>query len=326
MVEKNRQNKTIAPFGGDDLFSPTAGKAAGLAFSLSSLFYLALSAIFLLVLSSYGITDVDTVSDKDWYLYISFLLPQAVLFLAIAFFFLWTRTPFKQEVKEQKCHWKYFLIAIVLQFGLLALGELNNYFGDFLAWLGYSEEAAEINVPSLNGFGFVGVLLTVAFLPAVFEEIFFRGVLLKGLRSFGTVGAVLLCGAFFALYHQNPVQTIYQFLCGAAFALVVIRSGSLLPTMLSHFLNNALLILLEKFGVGAIPSPWRWILLGVEILVLIGSLVYLIFFDKTKKPREELSKKGKKSERIFFFICAAFGILLCSVVWISMLVSGFKGA
>ena len=167
--------------------------------------------------------------------------------------------------------------------------------------------------------GFIGVLFTIAVLPAIFEEVLFRGLLLKGMKSFGAVGAVLINGAMFALYHQNPAQTMYQFCCGAAFAFVALRAGSILPTVVSHFLNNALIIILTKYGVADFQGGVLVAVLIVSILSLIASLVWLFFFDKGKNVTES---KAEKTERKHFFGYASVGIIMYALTWILVLLTG----
>ena len=55
-------------------------------------------------------------------------------------------------------------------------------------------------------------------------------------------------------------------------------------------------------------------------VVLVATLVYLIFFDKSGAQ-----KGGVKDGKPFFF-GAAVGIAVCAVTWIVTLVSGFAGA
>ena len=172
----------------------------------------------------------------------------------------------------------------------------------------------------MDGFGFVGVLFVVALLPAVFEEILFRGVLLQGLESFGKAGSVLLCGALFALYHQNPAQTVYQFCCGAAFALVALKSGSVLPTVLSHFLNNAAILILTKAGVTEYSPPVFIVIMTVSAVCLLLSLGYLLFMDKQEKTPME--KERAKVERKQFLLCALIGIAVCALSWGAVFVAG----
>ena len=305
---RNAQNK-FSYFG-----EPTLAKTGGLAYSAATVFLIFSSFLFLLVLTMAGLAD-EGYDTKDWFLYCSYLLPQIVLFATAVFCLKFSKTPIKEYAKSQKCKPIYFLVALLLQIGLWSLSELNGLFLKFLGRFGY--EDGGILLPSMDGIGFVGILLVVALLPAVMEEFLFRGVLLNGLKSFKTLGAVLVCGALFSLYHRNPAQTLYQFCCGAAFALVAIRSGSILPTVLSHFINNAVILILTKCGVTAYPTPVFIVVVCVSAVCLAISLWYLIFKDK----KEEYPTDGEERKRFFLF--AAVGIAVCGISWILALLSGF---
>ncbi len=306
-MQKNTQ-RTNGKFLGE----PTTATASGIAFSVATVLPTLLSVLFLIIV---GVTQEKDYAQADWYLYVGYLLPQ-IAFAITAFWALrFSKTPVKEAIKEQKCKPRYFLLALTIQIGLLSLSELNALFLKFLERFGYQD--AGIALPNMEGLGFVGVLIVVALIPAVFEEIMFRGVLLKGLKCFGETGAVLLCGALFALYHQNPAQTLYQFCCGAAFALVAIRSGSIFPTILSHFLNNALILTLTKFGVSAFSTPMLVAIVSVSAVCLSGSLVWVFSFDKREK-----TDKSDKTEQKRFFLCAAIGLVVCAITWLAVLVNG----
>ena len=306
---------------------PTQAKASGLAYSLVISFVLVFSLVASLVLGIAGV-KIDNNNKPDWYLYMSYLVPLLSIFLAIVIYFAWLKRPVKEVVKEQKCHPKYYIVAIFLQIGLLSLGNINEIFIGVLQDLGYKVPGPEI--PNLNGFGLFATLFCVAVLPAVFEEFFFRGIVLKGLRNFDALSSVLLCGVLFSIYHQNPAQTIYQFACGAAFALIALRSGSVYPTMLAHFINNALIIILFRFGIDDLASIAYVPYVMITSLCLIGALGYLFFFDlpleepKKFDPAEEKKrahvirrqKEEEKAERVQFFVGASVGIAICAVLWL----------
>ena len=289
----------------------STAEKSGLAYSMAAILPAIFSLVFVIVLSAVGITK--EAQGQDWYLYLSFLLPQIASAVLIFWFVKFTKTPLLQATGVKKTHWKYFLLAVALQIGLLSLSEVNVWFIELLSEAGYA--GGDIVLPSLDGFGFVGVLLVVGILPALLEEGVFRGILLNGLKGFGTLGCCLLCGGLFALYHQNPSQTIYQFCCGCAFALVAVRSGSALPTMLSHFINNALILVLTKLGVETFPV-WFFV---ISAVCLVGSLIYLIFLDekKTDEPQPQEEKKSVIAKQ--FFLCASVGIFIYSVTWVASL-------
>lgn len=281
-------------------------QSAGLAFSACACLSLLLSFLFVVILSLCGAT-VEQDNKPDWYLYCSYLLPQ-LAFFAVAFFgFFLVKIPVRETVGKVRV--KYILLAVLLQFGLFSLSYINDFFVRFLQTFGYTPSAVQI--PSTDGFGLVGVLFVVAVMPALLEEIIFRGFLLRGLKGFGGVFSVFVCGGLFALYHQNPVQTAYQFCCGAAFALLALRAGGILPTVIAHLLNNAAIVLYYHFtGLDALPLPLPVIIAAA--VCLVTTLVYLVWFDKGEASRKEKGKRG-------FFAFAAIGLIICTVSWIAAL-------
>lgn len=76
------------------------------------------------------------------------------------------------------------------------------------------------------------------FAPAIFEELLFRGVILRGLLQFGKVPAVVLSGLLFALAHGSFEQFIYQFLTGMVFGVLVLETKNIVVGMAAHFANN----------------------------------------------------------------------------------------
>jgi membrane protease YdiL (CAAX protease family) len=233
--------------------------------------------------------------------------------LVVVWYFFLSKKPVKALVGKPSA-WD-FVLAIAMQFGLMFfLGGLNEWFVILLKNWGLS--APEPQIPSLDGFGFVGVLLVVAVLPAILEEAVFRGVLLDGLRQFPVWAAALLCGGMFSLFHQNPAQTIYQFFCGVAFALIALRSRSILPTVVAHFLNNAFILCVTKFGWQVDMLP----ILIASAVCFVGASAYLVYWAiKQEKIRRKEAKPTDKKGRWQFLLFALAGLLICTIGWVSQL-------
>src|SRR5439155_13856390 len=86
--------------------------------------------------------------------------------------------------------------------------------------------------------------LAFAWLPAVAEELAFRGFILSALqRQFRPRTAVLLSSFFFALAHMNVFQFLPHFLLGMVLAYLTTRCGSLVPGILFHGIYNTLILL-----------------------------------------------------------------------------------
>ena len=97
--------------------------------------------------------------------------------------------------------------------------------------------------------------LESAQLPALCEEIFCRGYLLSGLRGRGrTSFAIIASAVLFGILHLDPGRLLTTTCLGALLAVVVIRSGSILPAMLLHFLNNATAVALQPDYRAAHPE------------------------------------------------------------------------
>jgi sodium transport system permease protein len=106
-------------------------------------------------------------------------------------------------------------------------------------------------------------LLIMAALPAVCEELAFRGFIFSGLvRRFANGRAVVVASSLlFALYHMNALQLIPTFLLGLVLGLLAQRSGSLLPGLLLHFIHNGLAFAVSYYGyratkTGTAPPAW----------------------------------------------------------------------
>ena len=291
---------------------PDRLKESGITFSLAAL----LPVLFSLVLSLFAAAAGEGYEQAAWYRYLVYLLPQLCFAAAAAVYFRRSRHPFPAMYRGAK--WHYYLIAVLMQFGLLfSLGELNTLFISWLETLGYTSSAGSL--PPLEGGWLVLTLFVVALLPAVFEETLFRGILARNMHGagWGTWVTILVSGAMFSLFHGRPEQTIYQFFCGCCFALIAVRSGSVLPTVLSHFLNNALILVLSALGLETFSGVLSVVLIAIGAVLLAGSLVFLIFFDK------KTNRKGGAPRAGVFFLAAAVGLVICAVQWASMLLLGF---
>jgi sodium transport system permease protein len=119
------------------------------------------------------------------------------------------------------------------------------------------------------------VLFFLALMPAVCEEIAFRGVLLHGLRR--RLSAVALCltvGIVFGLFHVDLFRIIPTAYLGTILAAVVVLSGSIYPAMLWHALNNATGLVPAYFGIQPeAPEWWLYALAGLGVIVAFGILV-----------------------------------------------------
>ena len=82
--------------------------------------------------------------------------------------------------------------------------------------------------------------LYICLIGPVMEELIYRGVLLEGLRKYGNKFGVIATSLMFALMHENIAQAIPAFFVGLVLGTAAVKTGSLLPSIFLHILNNSL--------------------------------------------------------------------------------------
>ena len=129
--------------------------------------------------------------------------------------------------------------------------------------------------------------LVVAIIPAFVEEFAFRGVVMGMLRPYSEGLAILVSSITFALMHGNFVQMPFTFCVGLVLGYIDIISGSLLPSIIVHFLNNGLSVLydvLTAYGLLSETGAYLWfgaVYVGTGILAFIAA--YRIIKEKDSR-------------------------------------------
>jgi len=87
--------------------------------------------------------------------------------------------------------------------------------------------------------GLIGVVITVAVVPAIAEELVFRGILQPSMiRIAGVPGGIGLTALFFSMYHLNPWTFVPILIVGVLLGLLVHWSKSVWAGVLTHFGAN----------------------------------------------------------------------------------------
>ena len=145
------------------------------------------------------------------------------------------------------------LLPVVLHpLSVEMLSRLRWFLGDLPA--GAQEVLAGLSDPNLPIWQ---VLLVFAVAPALCEELAFRGFILNGFsRTSRRALAIGLSAVAFGLFHKIPQQVLNATLLGLVLGLLAVRSRSLFPAIVFHFVNNALGVVHARFGeawFGSLP-------------------------------------------------------------------------
>lgn len=256
--------------------------------SSSLVFILALFLPSLLSSVIAMIVGVDKVSSNIWLYYLVLALMQVMFF---AIFFAYNKIG-KYNIK--KCskinfnlNYKQILVIILIALvAVFSFSPLINLFQAVLQLLGFGVGSSEGVNQFLTNFGqLVLNLVVVGIMPAICEELVFRGVILNGFSKYKKWGMVMLSATMFMLMHLSINQSIYQLFLGILLALVVIETGSIISSMILHLTNNIVILLSNYiYNINGIVTTneynftaWNCI---YPILVAIVGVVEVMFLIK----------------------------------------------
>ena len=177
--------------------------------------------------------------------------------------------------------------AIALNF---AMAYLNSYIVTLILPSQSMDMSSLMDSPT-EPYQLLLMFLSTAIIPAVVEEILFRGVVLSNLLPYGKTTAIVGSAVLFGLMHGNILQFLYTTLLGVVIGYIYVQTRSIWVCMLIHFFNNGISVLQEgaysMFGDGAALRVINGIELFIVGLGAIFAVILLIRYFRKKKPEDE---------------------------------------
>ena len=129
-------------------------------------------------------------------------------------------------------------------------------------------------------------ILSIAIVVPILEEFLFRGAIEGHLLKIGwsPKRAILISALIFGLIHGNPAQIPFAFLIGLLFGWLYYRTGSLVPGIVGHIINNlsgawimstATREELGRTTMETLGTTTTYILLVLAVIVFTGMYFYL---------------------------------------------------
>lgn len=167
---------------------------------------------------------------------------------------------------------------------VLLISDLSGYIFDLV---GMPPDAAS-DLP----YGLLGLavaIINVVILPALCEELLFRGCIYSALEGQGRGVAVVGSALLFALMHNSLRAIPHTFAAGLIFACLRRASASLWPSIVLHLANNALYLFLPLMAARLEPTDARVFLqsshAAVILLGVISAAVWAILIKKRKRDK-----------------------------------------
>lgn len=236
---------------------------------------------------------------------------------------LWSRSPMEWLHLNKGGSWQLFALAVLLmvvaQPGINLLAHWNEswqlpaFLAQLEEYLQQMEEAAREATELLAQSPTVGILLfnllVMALMPALCEELSFRGLLLGLLDGNNRLGAsaslsrrthvaIWVTGIVFSLVHFQFYGFVPRMLLGVVLGYLLAWSGSLWVPVVAHFTNNAFVVLVyyieehaqinadsvDSFGTGT--TAWVGVLSLVAACAILW-LVRTVVRTQSSAPRRE---------------------------------------
>ncbi|MBU3176875.1 CPBP family intramembrane metalloprotease [Clostridium estertheticum] len=126
-------------------------------------------------------------------------------------------------------------------------------------------------------------IISVIIVAPIYEEIIFRGILLKGMsKKTNPAVAIVVSALLFAVVHMNIPQGINAFLLGLVLGFIYLNKKSIYLSIFAHFINNVLALSLTSF-FSSIGGKY-----AIEIhciFIFVGIILLIIAFDGYKQNR-----------------------------------------
>lgn len=161
-------------------------------------------------------------------------------------------------------------------------------------------------------------LLLISIIGPVFEEFFFRKLLIDRTIKYGVKISILLSALMFGLFHGNLNQFFYAFLMGGFLAYVYIKTGRLIYPILLHIIINLMGSVVSLFVVesaqnlisGPVVAYDLVIVLCYILLILASFLIGTITLSKYKTAKLDYIKTKITLAQPFKTVILNYGMIL----------------
>ena len=230
------------------------------------------------------------IPDPSSKVYVTFLLSVQVVFTIL----LSAHLVFWKYVKLDRHSLAYYNSFKVMSLSLLfivGLGLWNNYLSELFDLPNTMEQffVEMMRHP-------LGIFATVVMAP-IMEELLFRGAI-EGhlLRTWkNPAWAILLSSVLFGAVHGNPAQIPFAIIIGLALGWVYYKTGSLVPCIFMHFVNNGCAVLAFWIsGSSETTLIGTYGYTGATFLAIFGvgiTILSVVFIRKVLKDQTFLWRK-----------------------------------
>ena len=276
------------------------------------------STVLQLLASNYvGKLDLDAGDYSGWAFWVATFLPIYAVAFPLAFIILKKVPVAARKPAEEPVTLKGILSAIAVCEFLMLSGQLIGMLVNGLIGLIPAMEGKNQNVianMATEG-GLLPKIVVFVILAPVFEELFFRKLLISRMRRHGEKLAVFTTALMFGLFHGNLSQFFYTFLLGLALGYVYLKTNKMIYTVMLHMLfnfNGSILLpgLVSLASDGTDTKALRCLLIAEIIMFTVAIIGMVIFIIRYNGLRFETAECGLEKKDRFKTVWCNAGMIL----------------
>lgn len=167
-------------------------------------------------------------------------------------------------------------------------------------------------------------IFVLAVLPALLEEMVFRGFVLRTLRPYGDLFAVLVSAFLFGLMHGNIEQVPFALIVGIVLGWLYVATDNIWVPILIHFTNNALSVCMEFLGFDLSVTGqavfYTAAIYGLAALGIVAFCILLACYYRKLQPKnkESVLTSGQRTGALL----SAPAFLIAVIIFIGLLIWG----
>lgn len=285
--------------------------------------------ILLMVLMSFGVIQYEQLLlpnlgiSNTAYMFLSIGLYVFVYLLLPVIVALCCRRKYNPFSPTKPVGMGFAFFAILAAVGLcMFTNVINAYVLTFFSQMGAEiPEAPQTMEPTFTSLGLN--LFATAVLPALLEEMVYRGYICRTLRPYGNVFAVLVSSMLFSLMHGNLRQIPFAFIVGMVLGFLYVLTDNIWMPITVHFANNTISVLMEYFGFSlegnAVGYFNATIIYGLSLIGVVALIVLFTRYRHQMRVRkiDTYLTVSKRTATLFgtplFLICVILYFVLLIV-------------
>lgn len=233
------------------------------------------------------------------------------------------KMPFSAAAPLKKPNSNVLIPAVMIGMGMSVIGTFfTSAISVFTSLFGLRSTPPPTEIPESIA-GYVLMFLSIVIIPAFFEELVYRGIVMQSLRRFGDGFALLCSSILFAMVHASLEQGAFAFIMALVIGYFTLRTGSLWTGIAIHFTNNFVSVILDTISRYAGHTNLMLIIYILDAVFIVLAVLAVMYLDKNDdtifniKESNTASLEAHKMSYFFGSVGMVFLIIMIGVTVIS---------